>query len=733
MAADKAGTTDSYLKANVMLFHAKVMASLSNSIDALYVQSTLKVFAELTLRSNHDALVLWYIGNYLLRHGKSNVELLPADPAETNYCANFPGCAPDSAVAADNAQTILQLIDRAHNFSDQMRRMTGCCVCRLIQDFNVQTMNIVSSLLSPYGLVSATMDSVAELGLPVGPQTNFWTFFMNQMKKSSPARTAFLAAFAKSTAARFRNNTPVNSITLDHVESTGHVFAVMMHEAMRRNPHLAQGISHVLAKWMQQPKHSQGKSLCLIYLVTEVAFVLRDRRHHAEVTSETEEDLRLFSEAIAGAASALSAQLPRLLHMVSTTGQSNETFTRMVRKVHRRIRGLLADLGDRPIEAMPFDDDLGKVDDRDVVAADQVSLAALENPSDNDIFDNSGYGELDGDQEDADNGLECTDKPAEYCNGEEPTGPPHRAMHDGFTSASMKNHVHAGVGNSPQSVEKKCWSRSQSTQTRSLADAQQQTVNVDANSICTSAHHHRPRRKTADIHEGVVPSTVVLEYLMLNQGTESALHDLRQINLEASAWLDHDSAVNRYHAPHQPFVPPVEEAVMTVTVEGQPNNYFVPHGTGPTAPPQTFSTRMKVQRMDTAHSDVPPSKHGRVERREAVPPKIFLDQSAASALQDIQGERLDGLTPSRGAENMNVNTPFGQRMIPTCLVEQNNDTAMREIRQVLGTRLSNSHSNRKRSAVTGHVDDGSAVWWSERSTAPMPSYAADTRFSMEMF
>ena len=297
-------------KANVLMLHVKLVTLLSSSIDASYLESILKVFSELRLGNNHDALALWYMCNVLLRGCKENVDLLPTDPQENNYCVDFPGCAPASATCADNAQMLLKLLDRAHNFSAETKKLVGCCVCRLIQDFNMQTPNIVSALLSSFGFVPIGLDSLSEFALPVGMGSTFWSFFLHQMKTSAPARTALMVALAKSISRRFRIANPKEAVAPYGGETTGHLFSVMMYEAMERSPPLARVVLYMISHWMRQPDHVPGKFICLVYICVQLITVIVERgdgeASRVEIEAETVQDRMQFDNSVKKATKLLS-------------------------------------------------------------------------------------------------------------------------------------------------------------------------------------------------------------------------------------------------------------------------------------------------------------------------------------------------------------------------------------------------------------------------------------------
>lgn len=342
--ADRVSTTglvNSQQKANVLMLHVKLVILFANSVDPTYVESILRVFCEMRLRNNHDALALWYMANLLLRQGKGNVELLPTDPAGNNYCANFPSCAPMCNTTADNAQMLLKIIDRSHSFSDTMRKLVGCCVCKLIQDFNVQAPNIVGSLLSPFGFVPVGLSSLMDYALPVGASSTFWSFFVHQMRSSAVARTAFMTALAASISQRFRIAMPANAVDVKDTEATGHIFAVMMYEAMKRNPPLARVVLHMISQWVKQPQHPPGRFVCLVYICSQLLTVVQRRGEgpeRVELEAETRQDTAQFRDAVTKATKVIRAQLPRLAELGPLVRTENADFYQLVRCLHRKVR-----------------------------------------------------------------------------------------------------------------------------------------------------------------------------------------------------------------------------------------------------------------------------------------------------------------------------------------------------------------------------------------------------------
>lgn len=339
------GFVSSALKANVLMLHVKLVTLLSSSIEPSYLESILKVFAELKLRNNHDALALWYMGNILLRNCKANLELLPSDPRENNYCVEYPGCAPSSATTADNAQLVLKLLHRAHSFSSEMNKLVGCCVCKLIQDFNMQAPNVVGALLSPFGFLPVSLASLNTFALPSGANSTFWNFFLTQMRLSAPARTAFMAALVKSMSQRFRVASPVDALTPHGVDPTGHLFAIMMYEAMKRSPPLARVVLFMVTSWMKQADHPPGKYACLVYVCVQLVTVVLERGAGpagVELEAETPQDRHQFEDSVKKAAKVLKSQQTRLEKLAPTVRRENVEFFQLLRRLQRRTQRTVA-------------------------------------------------------------------------------------------------------------------------------------------------------------------------------------------------------------------------------------------------------------------------------------------------------------------------------------------------------------------------------------------------------
>lgn len=339
------GLVGSTQKANVLMLHVKLVTLLASSIDPSYLESILKVFAELKVRNNHDALALWYMGNLLLRGCRGNLELLPTDPQENSYCVAFPGCAPASTTTADNAQLVLKLLHRAHSFSPEMHKLVGCCVCKLIQDFNMQAPNICGTLLSPFGFLPVGLESLHTFALPSGAGSTFWSFVLQQMRTSAPARTAFMATLAKSMSRRFRVASPADALAPYGVEPTGHLFAIMVYEAMKRSPPLARVLLYMMSHWMKQAGHPPGKFACLVYACVQLVTVVVERAEGAaavEVEAETPQDRHQFDDAAQKAAKVLKTQLGRLDKLAPSVRRENVAFFHLLRRLRRRVRRAVA-------------------------------------------------------------------------------------------------------------------------------------------------------------------------------------------------------------------------------------------------------------------------------------------------------------------------------------------------------------------------------------------------------
>ncbi|RNE97874.1 hypothetical protein TraAM80_09089 [Trypanosoma rangeli] len=399
--ASNAGLVGSQQKANVLMLHVKLVVLFANALEPSYVESILRVFCEVRLRSNHDALTLWYMANLLLRQGKGNVELLPTDPAENNYCVNFPGCAPMCNTTADNAQLLLKIIDRSHSFSDETHKLVGCCVCKLIQDFNVQAPNIIESLLTPFGFTPVGIQPLCEYALPVGASSTFWSFFLHQMKLSAPSRIAFMAALAKSISQRFRIAAPADAVAIDGAEATGHLFAVMTYEAMKRNPPLARVVLHTISQWVKQPHHPPGRFACLFYICTQLLTVVVQRGtgpEAVELAAETGQDTSQFTDAVTKTTAIVRGQLPRLAQLGPLVRQENTGFYQLLHRLHHKTKRLVEETtGEKcNVDSSVFNDDIDTTRENVEVLTggapvkdtrrEEHLLGALQQPSDNSVF-----------------------------------------------------------------------------------------------------------------------------------------------------------------------------------------------------------------------------------------------------------------------------------------------------------------------------------------------------------
>lgn len=396
VSADRSGSrglVGSTQKANVLMLHVKLVTLLASSIDPSYLESILKVFSELKLRNNHDALALWYMGNVLLRNCRGNLELLPTDPQENNYCVAYPGCAPASATTADNAQLVLKLLHRAHSFSPEMHKLVGCCVCKIMQDFNMQAPNICSTLLSPYGFLPVGLESLNAFALPAGAGSVFWSFFLQQMRGSAPARTAFMATLAKSMSRRFRVASPADALSPYGVEPTGHLFAIMVYEAMKRNPPLARVLMYMLTHWVKQANHPPGKFACLLYVCVQLVAVVVDRANGpagVEVEAETPQDRQQFDDAVKKAARVLKTQQTRLDKLAPKARRENAQFFHLLQRLRRRVRHVVAAASGEVVvgDGGSEDDAEGEEGDGHDAAADGAfAMRELQNAADDSVFD----------------------------------------------------------------------------------------------------------------------------------------------------------------------------------------------------------------------------------------------------------------------------------------------------------------------------------------------------------
>lgn len=329
-------------RANILMLHVKLISLFPERIAEDYYDSVVKVLSDIPLTSNHDGLSVWYMANVLIRHSGKHLELLPTDPLENNCCIDYPGCAPANNECAFNAQRVLKILDKAHHFSDEMSKLVGCCVCRLIQDFNLQAPNIVGMLLSSFGFMTPGLTSVAKFALPIGEHSTFWSFFLQQMRSSAPARTAFMAALAKGIGRRFRIERPSAAVTIRSPEETSHLFALMMFESIKRSPTLSRVVLFMMSNWMKQKGHPPGKFACLVYACTQLLGVIAYRSQGSsavESEAETAADRQTFSDVIDRAVNDLQRVQPRLEKLIQVTSQSGENpvFTHLLKRIDKKL------------------------------------------------------------------------------------------------------------------------------------------------------------------------------------------------------------------------------------------------------------------------------------------------------------------------------------------------------------------------------------------------------------
>lgn len=409
---DNSGTL-SLMKANIMHLNVKLSILMSSVIDPTYVKAVLKTFADMQLRSNHDSLVQWYLCNYLLRNGRANVELMPIDPHACNFGSEFPACAPANHVAAENGQMLLELLDRALHSSSEMAKLRGCTVCRLVQDFCPQTANIVTQLLGSCGFIPVGMSELHRYAIPVGAESTFWVFVHKQMKSCAPTRAALLATLARSIAMRFRLQSPAEAVAVEGGESTGHVFAVMMYEALRRNADLASKVMSTMSSWMSKPRKdmSAGKFTTLVYCCIQLATAVmlrHDFTDEMEAATEPPSERALFERAIRDTTSVINSQLPRVEKLIPNVAE-NPAFTFLLKKIHLRARLLISEVEQRPVRPSPFDDEVNEAARRSTgePLANTVDIRDLQNEDDNDFFQAGGDdfgGEGSWENNDGDNG-----------------------------------------------------------------------------------------------------------------------------------------------------------------------------------------------------------------------------------------------------------------------------------------------------------------------------------------
>ena len=327
---DRMGSLPSDVKGSVLMLVTKMVQHVP--CDPAKLQVSLKAMSQLSVRSEHDALVLWNVAHRLLRVGKANVELLPLDPSENNYGADT-AIAPTFFAAADNAQLLLRILSKVHSFNSVTRKLVGCSTCKLVQDFNMQASNVYTSLLDDFGCVPATLASLGEFAFPVSPDSTFWRFMIGMVKKSAASRTAFLTSLARCFGHRFRVERPQSAITVGGRDSAGHIFAVAAFECLRNHAAFSRIVSYVLSHWIRQRGHQPGKFVCLAYMCVQLFYATSNRRGSSLTTPDDE---RLFEESSTEGSVVLgeiSEDTHNLLSVVSDNPQFYNLLCRMSESV----------------------------------------------------------------------------------------------------------------------------------------------------------------------------------------------------------------------------------------------------------------------------------------------------------------------------------------------------------------------------------------------------------------
>ncbi|CAD2214316.1 hypothetical protein, conserved [Angomonas deanei] len=846
------GLAGSEQKANALMLHVKLVILLAGTVDPSYVESILKVFSELRLRSNHDALALWCMGNILLRNCKGNVDLLPTDPQENNYCVDYPGCAPTSATCADNAQLILKLLHRSHSFSPEMNKLVGCCVCKLIQDFNMQAPNISSSLLGPFGFVTCNLDALARFALPVGSGSTFWNFFLSQMKTSAPARTAFMATLAKSIARRFRIDAPADAVTPFGVDPTGHIFAVLMYEAMKRNPALARVVLYMVCNWTKQADHTPGKFVCLTYMCVQLVTVVVERGvglAGVELEAETVQDRQMYDQCAKKAGKILQSQQRRLKKLIPLVKRDhNDKFFHLLRRVDRAMSRTLQVVdgevapGDYDYDEEARQENADYSGHADMDGTGSFAIDELQQTADDSVFDTAGgYDDVadnDGDDENREwntnyynssenvssirprtgtmaptqirteaeavsdilaelrrNSLAETSVNSGYPRGILKTDREANQNNNNNTSLSTvpETHEYSMEGSVQPKVRSIATSPIDPFREEERKEARSHAIgrtNVEPsesvwhepdlfalsneeNEDSPIEQHDLPRLQATENANVVQPSGMLIEYFRTHQEVDSLRHELLQLDpqsLSTQQLQTYESTNIQRREPNT--------MMQTVTIDARANNYARPHS-DLTAPTKTVMVPVRMvgvvdrsapesegiidgESSVRSVSEVPSVKRARMEPDNRGAPdgrrgmQFFMNanananQNADSALKDMPrgGERHTPLP----TEQMPPTTPYGQVVIPACLVEQRNDTAVREVRQVMANhnpndaRLSTSGKRRIHGSGTTREEqnnstgengtvarESSGAWWTEMSAMPMPDYAMDPQYSMELF
>eukprot|EP00796_Vickermania_ingenoplastis_P005078 gene5078-3664_t len=803
-------------RANVLMLHVKLITLFANSIDPSYFENTLKVFTEIPIENNHDALCLWLMANILIRQSGPNVELLPTDPLENNYCIDYPGIAPASNVTALNAQLVLQLLDKAHSYSAETRKLVGCCVCRLIQDFNMQAPNIVGSLLSSYGMVTPRLTSLAHFALPIGENSTFWSFFQQQMRSSAPARTALMAALAKSVGRRFRIENPSAALAVKH-EETSSIFSVMFYETMKRSPAITRVVLYMMSQWLKQ-NSTPGKFATLMYTCSQLICAVEGRFDGPEAVNkatETLSDQRAFHDASEKAARSIQKLIPRLQKITEVASHTNEAFYYLMRRLRKKVLFTVAKATGEDCTVTDSDEDPEPNLYTHVQEEEQaVPLEELMNAED-DVFlrESPIFGAdlpYEGHQNDfrSRHGTALEQKPSiQTVHTTEPkdeTEPQHhqegsrsqsrgvQTTVDGQSSAGEAGDESRTEINRTHIFQESGGPMVQENKTHSLVTSNEKAISApfeqsvgtspiqETNDRVESLGGQSPLNNLVDDNtpswnepslldwgdtagkavtepgqESVaahIPSAMVLRYLQENQGLDSVRLEMAQLqNPSISGDLYAEQVVPQYTSVpvavhvqpnnyNEPHIPPSAKADQTVvapvvlwqtgrpaTAEIPMPSYTVPHVEAPVVDGET-----PIPSMSELNTELGDQKRIRLEnmarpvRPVARGMDYFLQQGSSLGLGGLE-EAPSSMGPQ-------------QVRIPTCFMEQPNDTALRELRQALGpvnpntagaARQPSALKDRRRSK--GEPErSSSTAWWADMSAVPMPGYATDPQYSMEL-
>ena len=695
--ADADNSIPSDSRASVLVLHARLVGLFPQ--DPLQLQSMLKIVLGLTIRCEHDGLSMFWLGHKLLRIGKANVELLALDPVETHYGQDVPGTAPSSYAAADNAQLLLKILLRVHSYSEAMRRLVGCSVCRLIQDFNVQSPNIVSSLLDPIGLLPNTGSSASSYGFPCVPESVFWNFVIRQMKRSAPARTAFVIAATRCVSTRFRHESPTVAVTTRHEDPSSHLFAIGFFTSLRRNAQMARIVSYMLAGWIGMRGHKPGKFVCLLYMCCQLARALVSGIN--DDLCPTEAERSLFNAALQECTEAVRSAIPEARLLASAVAD-NPSFCWLLERVICASCDVAGEPSAEAVSAVAPDDDVFAEDDFDDGAIG--SLADYDSLS----VPVEGAFVSEGDNCDELGGFDMASSSAA------PSSTAPTCAQDSLP-ATLDTVVGSDADHSVLSLGARVANihpvNAKTTLVRDgLSVASRPPVEMPfpisaANTVAvrdgaSQTSPNGPFRSEApalpvlQAHAAAsyVPSDVVFDYLMSHQSRVSTLEDLRQLQFaDASAYA------------------PQSEALSIAVGVREENSYSEPHGEQRTGEALGFVTSQLV----SFAASTPASTSGLKRAREAVhitphqpvgSPWVQGIDSARNELRSVMDELGMGRGPRSGDRVSTAEVPAAhtayptsfehhqqmmrglsaQASLPHALVDQHSETALREVRQAMG-------------------------------------------------